>query len=933
MTRAVIANAARRLAVPLACLLLAACAAQPERQVADPAPAATTAEQAASDRSARLGRDKAIASYRDYLARYPDGSEHDGIARRLADLLVEQAADLQLAAATATTRAAATGQAAAARQAYDKAISHYEYLLIKSPPGSDRTDLLYQLSRAYEESGETQQALTAIDRLLAQEPASNIRLYADTRFRRGELLFDEGAYLEAGESYRSVVNLGASVPAYEQALYKLGWSLFKQERYADALSVLFAFLDDKLPPGVALDAQLAGLSPADREQVTDVFRVISMSFAGMQGVDSVDAFFRRTGNRSYTDHVYLGLADFYVEQEQVNAAARTWLALAQRDPAGPEAPRLTVRAIRLYQEADFQQRVVETETLLVRDYGPGHHFWTRHSPEEFPQVQQALQTSLQELARHSHAQARDTQAAADVRAAEHWYREYLAAFGDASAAADMNFQLAELLYENGQYPQAIDEYEQAAWSLGDHPHAADAALGALRASEKLGQQVTPADRAAVATRAAAAAVRFILAYPEHPAAPGLLAQTGTALLDKHRYDAALQLSQRVLTETMSAPAALRQTAWSLQAQAQYGREDYPAAADAYRQALQLASQDDPRRLALQEGLAMTTYKQAEQTAMSGDRYAAVALYQQAAQLAPDASIRSKAQYDAATALLAEAAWTEAVRMLEQFRRDYPDDPLQSEVTRKLAYAWDQSGRSSQAATEYLRLGQDRQQADVLQRESLLRAAEIYTRTGAVREAVTTRELYLERFPEPAATAVEVMQQLAGLAADNGNADRRRHWLEEIVRVDRMAGNAATRVPAAEAALELAENRLVAFRKIQLVSPVQDSLARKLQAMKRALQGFEAALDYGVTPVTTAATYQIASMYDELGHALLTSERPRSLTAEELTEYNILLVEQAAPFEQQAIEIHTSNAQRPGGEQQDPWVAKSAQRLGELQGGR
>jgi tetratricopeptide (TPR) repeat protein len=880
-----------------------------------------------------MGREKAIVAYRDYLANYPDGSERDSITRRLADLLVEQAADLQLAAATATTRAAAAGLAATARQAYGEAVSCYEYLLNKSPHGADRTDLLYQLSRAYEESGESQQALTAIDRLLAQEPASNIRLYADTRFRRGELLFDEGAYGEAGESYQAVVGLGVSVPAYEQALYKLGWSLFKQERYADALPVLFAFLDDKLPPGVMLDAQLAGLSPADREQVDDVFRVISMSFAGMQGVDSVDGFFRSAGHRSYTEHVYLDLADLYVEQEQVSEAARTWLALAQRDPLGPEAPRLTVRAIRLYQEADFQQRVLETETLLVREYGPGSHFWTMHSPEDFPEVQQALQSSLQELARHSHAQARETQDASDVRAAEHWYREYLAAFGDATAVANMNFQLAELLYENGQYPQAIDEYEQVAWSRGDHPHAADAALGVLRASEKLGQQVASADRAAVAKRATAGAVRFVLAYPAHPAAPGLLAQTGTAMLDKHHYDAALQLSQRVLTEAVSASPALRQTAWSLQAQAQYERKDYPAAADAYRQALQLASQDDARRPALQEGLAMTTYKQAEQTAMSGDKRAAVALYQQAAALAPDASIRSKAQYDAATALLAEAAWTEAIRMLEHFRRDYPKDPLQSEVTRKLAYAWDQSGHSSQAAAEYLRLGQDRQQADALQRESLLRAAEIFTQTGDVRQAVTTRELYLERFPEPAATAVEVMQQLAGLESGNGNARRRLHWLEEIVRVDRVAGNAATREPAAEAALELAENRLVAFRKIQLVNPVQDSLARKLQAMKSALQGFEAALDYGVTPITTAATYQIASMYDELGHALLTSERPLSLTAEELAEYNVLLAEQAAPFEQQAVEIHTSNAQRSDADQQDPWIEKSAQRLGELQGGR
>jgi len=931
MTRAVIAKAGRVIVLPVTCLLMAACAIQPQPSVPGGTQGATTQDQAAVELSARRGREKAIVSYRGYLARYPDGPEHDSITRRLADLLIEQAADLQLAALTTGNDSAQLESAA--RQFYGEAISHYEYLLNKYPEGPDTTDLLYQLSRAYEESGQSQQALTSIDQLLVQEPASNLRLYADTRFRRGELLFGEGAYAEAGQSYQAVVDLGATVPAYEQALYKLGWSLFKQERYADALPVLFAFLDLKIPPGEVFDAQLPGLSPADREQASDVFRVISTSFAQLGGVDAVDRFFRRYGSRSYAEHVYLDLAEFYVEQDQVSEAARTWRVLAQRAPLEANAPRLTARAISLYRQAGFQQRVVEAETVFVQAYGMDEDFWTVHAPQDFPDVLQVLQSSLRELAHVTHEQASKTRDVGDVRAAEQWYREYLATFGDERGAAEMNFQLAELLYENGQYRQAIDAYEQAAWLRGDYPRAADAALGAQRASEKLLQDATVADRAAVAGRMTAAALRFVLAYPDHPAAPALLAKTGTALLEQQQYDSALQNSEQVLAAAPAAPPALRQAAWSIQAQAQFGLGDYPAAAAAYRKALQLASQDDPRRPALQEGLATATFKQAEQTSMQGDRHAAVALYQQAAQLAPGASIRSKAQYEMATTLLAQESWAEAIRILEQYRRDYPDDPLQAEVTRKLAYAHDRGGNSSQAASEYLRLGQNRQQAEALQREALLRAADIYVQTGAVRQAISTRELYLQRFPQPVPAAVVVMQQLADLETDNGNTRRRQHWLEEIIRLDRETGNARTRVPAAEAMLELADNRLTVFRQVQLVNPVQTSLARKLQAMKQALQAFEEAIGYGVTPVATEATYQIASMYDELGQALLTSERPASLAADELAEYDLLLAEQAAPFEQQAIAIYAMNAQRPGGEQQDPWVVKSMQRLDELQRGQ
>ena len=101
-------------------------------------------------------------------------------------------------------------------------------------------------------------------------------------------------------------------------------------------------------------------------------------------------------------------------------------------------------------------------------------------------------------------------------------------------------------------------------------------------------------------------------------------------------------------------------------------------------------------------------------------------------------------------------------------------------------------------------------------------------------------------------------------------------------------------------------------------------------MKRALEAFEAAIGYGIYPVDTAATYHIARMYDELGRALLDSERPASLTNEERAEYEVLLAQQAAPFEQQAITIYRSNVQRSGSAQRDTWVEKSAQQLDELQ---
>jgi tetratricopeptide (TPR) repeat protein len=924
MIRPAIRKWPRALAILGVCLLLAACAVPPERDTTGQG--ASAAATPSTGRSASQTRAKAIEAYRDYLAQYPDGPERDRVSRRLADLLVEQAAELQLNAAL--SQQAPVRLVPSARQAYEEAITRYEQLLRQQPPATERSEVLYQLSRAYEESGRPQQALAVIDRLLKQRPDRHTALQADTWFRRGELAFAEGDYVQAGRSYQAVVALGPSVAAYEQALYKLGWSLFKQERYADALPVLMEFLDRRLSSGESVSVQLAQLSAADREQTGDVFRVMSMSFSYLGGVQAVEAFFRRHGGRDYEEQVYLDLAQWYAERDQVSAAAQTWQALAQRDPLAASAPELRARAIRLYRQAGFQQRVEETQAAFVKDYGMDGAFWQVHAKEEFPEVVQMVQSSLQALARSGEARAQRTKASDDYRSAERWYRDYLSAFGEEPDAAELNLALAELLYERGDYREAMVEFERTAWSRGEHARAPEAALGALRASEKLQEEVASKDRDALARQRTETTLRFVTDFPHHPAAPDVLAHGGAALLRRERYDAALRLSEPALVD--GAPVALRQVGWSVRAQACFGQGDYAAAVSAYRSALGLAQEADPRRAGLRQGLAMAIYRQAEQAMGAGDRRTAVALYRQSAQLASDGSLRRKAEYDAATALLAEASWIDAVHALEALRTQYPDDPLQPAVGRKLAYAYERSGRPEQAADAYLHLAQDRRQDRAVQREALQRAAELYSQIGAVQQAIKARELYLKRFSEPVEPAVMMMQELADLESDHPR--RRRHWLQEIVGRDRAHGTPRTRVIAAQATLELAQDRLAAFQRVQLVNPVQESLARKLEAMKQALQALEAAIEYGVDPVRTAATYQIAGMYETLAGALQGSERPAGLSPAELAEYNVLLAEQARPFQQQAIEIYQRNTRRTGADPSDPWVEKSLQRLSELEKG-
>jgi tetratricopeptide (TPR) repeat protein len=78
---------------------------------------------------------------------------------------------------------------------------------------------------------------------------------------------------------------------------------------------------------------------------------------------------------------------------------------------------------------------------------------------------------------------------------------------------------------------------------------------------------------------------------------------------------------------------------------------------------------------------------------------------------------------------------------------------------------------------------------------------------------------------------------------------------------------------------------------------------------------------------------MADLYRDLGAALLASERPPGLSAEELEQYDLLLEEQAYPFEEKAIGIHEANARRAADGIYDQWVRRSYAALAEMKPAR
>ncbi len=104
-------------------------------------------------------------------------------------------------------------------------------------------------------------------------------------------------------------------------------------------------------------------------------------------------------------------------------------------------------------------------------------------------------------------------------------------------------------------------------------------------------------------------------------------------------------------------------------------------------------------------------------------------------------------------------------------------------------------------------------------------------------------------------------------------------------------------------------------------------------MDEALGGFNRLLDYEVGDVTAAATFYMAEVYFDFSQALLESERPTDLSSADMHDYEMVLEEEAFPFEERAIDVHETNLELMSAGVYNRWIEKSLGRLAVLMPGR
>ena len=669
------------------------------------------------------------------------------------------------------------------------------------------------MSRAYDELGQTEDAMAVMDRLVREFPGS--RYSDEVCFRRAEFFFPRKVS-RCGRCLQEHRDRGVGSPYYELALYKLGWSYYKQELYDDALPRFIALLDHKVANGYDFAQTKDDLT---RKRVDDTFRVISLSFSYLQGPESVMEYFDTHGKRGYEDRVYSNLGEFYFEKRRYSDAAASYYAFVKRNPFHRVSPQFQMRVIEINVAGGFPSIVLDAKKGIRPQLRPEIRLLETFRTEcasrgpWFPEDQPyrpcpSLPLVVPESAAHQGKGGEFPGIPALVR------RVIASSFPKDAESPEINYQLADLLLENHSFARAALEYEKTAYTYPVNEKSSAAGYAAVYAYRQQLSSAAPDDKDKVKRETVRSSLKFAETFPKHEKAAIVLGAAADDLYDMKDYPQALVAAHKLIKTFPTADREVLKSAWIVVGHSCYELKRYAEAEPAYVKVLDLLPAEDKSRAGFVDNLAASIYKQGELANAEKKYREAAEHFLRVGRMAPTSKIRANAEYDAAVALIQLKDWKMAAGVLTGFRKLFPNHSLQPEVTKKIAYVYQQSGQLSLAATEYERVESESKDEEV-RRESLMLAADLHQQSGNTRQALVVYRRFVDYFPQPVEVNLETRHKIAEILLAEKDRKSYLKELKEMVAIEAAAGKARTprtRYLAGKAALVLAQETSNGSRK-------------------------------------------------------------------------------------------------------------------------
>lgn len=784
------------------------------------------------------------------------------------------------------------------------------------PDARGNDSLLYQLAKAQAQNDQHDESIESLSQIAEKYPKSPF--YAEAQFRVAEDAFSLQDFAAAEFAYSEVLVTPGNDIFYEKSLFKRGWSRFKQQYYSDAIE---DFIEAVLNHDFGV---YETLNTADRDQFDEYFRAIALSFTYQNDTDKLASYFKNRSDFIYAYHTYQMIGDLYLKQERYSDAVDTHRQFIKHFPESDNIPYSYLKIIEIWKDSGFNQQIYQAIDDYYAAFNPSSKYWINQN--ENSKVNRVIRRSLREyivlMTGYFHNRFQSSNKDADYRQADEWYQRYLKYY-DAYAQQDKVFFLyGELLAQKKQRKKALNYYELAAFDNEQilHKEASYAAIvltSELHASD---------GNASYLQKNITYAKRFAQHYPKDKRTTQVTLHAAEQAHNANRYRDAIELADLALTDKKFKTVL---QAEQIKASAYFKLNEFEEAESLYSKLLKSNTITRKLRGEMNNNLAIAIYRQAEAANEKQDTARAIKDFARISSIVPQSEIASTGLYDAIALNMKHKQWPDAITLINRFQSLYPKHQYSNDVSKKLSAAYLSSDQGIKAAEQFEKIARTDSNLEV-KAAAQWQAAEIYEEKNKLAEAIKAYQDYAATFKKPYSQRLEAMDKVAGLQARNKAYKTSRKWYQNIIDADAKALNNArtdiSRQITSNAYLVLARHEKSRFDSFKLTLPLKKSLKRKKNALQKSVQLYGKASLNKVYEITTEATYSIGKIYEDFSQALLNSDRPTTLNEEELDQYEILLEDQAFPFEDKSIEFFEINLARVKEGLYNDWIQKSLTQL-------
>jgi len=810
--------------------------------------------------------------------------------------------------------------------------------IIDSDISYQRVDeLIYQTAKAQDFVGNNKESVKRLKLLTGLYP--NSELYDESMFRLAEIHFKVGDYARAEAAYKKVLTFSRGKEYHQRSRFKLGWSVFKLERYADAGKTAIETLDQYPVLSDALNINV--VADGDQELVDDTFRLLAIIFSKQKNAETIEALQETVSNKHYAFLLYDSLFRFYLTQDRFEDSALITDAYTKNYPTDFNSYLMAINTIKTYKKGGFDIQEWRAKESFVDSFGIKSSYWPLLKKEQIPVIKPLVNQYLSELA-HSYyvrmqnslkLKPKDPVFSNYAKRSSDYYLELVETNPSHKDNAQNLYLAAEALNRSSKsetdYLNVIDIYEQAAYKYNrGYAVSVKAGYAAILAYDKLKTSIDTTRKVlspVINIKRQSSIETYARNFPDNINTPILLNDLANELFTSRDFIKAKKVSSQVVASANAKPDVLF-SSWLVNAHSAFELQQYVTAEKAYLAALSFKRTKG--KVVLQERLAASIYKQAE-TELNPELSAE--LYLRVVDVAPESTIVPQALYDASSQLLVSKKWGQAIATLNHFQSAFPEHELHAESSEKLIFAYTENNEFISAA-EILVAVSNKSLDKVKSSNYLYRAADLYYKNGFEYEGVQLYEKFTNKYGQEFDLNIEAQSLIVQFNESAGNKKVARVWKKKLVKYENKDLSKRTdrsAFIASNIALSLAMQDFEQFESYKLTLPLKKSLAKKKTLLTDAVHKFESLVDYEVAEVISASTYQIAQVYRALAQDLMLSERPAELNELQLEQYNILLEEQAYPFEEQALDIYKINVSKVPDGQFDEWIKLSYNVLEEM----